>query len=156
MGKKNKKLKELTGEGYRNISDLLLQRPRPKMVGQPDRSSSTSSDADPLNVPDAIPDPGGLNTHLSAAEFNTPATKGDILELMTNMRKFFNADLAVVREEITEITAQANGHISHSPKTDRHRRTTSSTPHHTADTVSPAGRTGRLPAMQKCPSQGHS
>ncbi|CAH2247790.1 Hypothetical predicted protein [Pelobates cultripes] len=106
MGKKNKTLKGLTGEGSLNIGDLLLQRPCPNMAAQPDHGSSTSSEADPLDVPDAIPDTGCLNTHLPTAELNTRATNGDILELMRNMRRLFNADLAVVREEIMAITAR--------------------------------------------------
>ncbi|CAH2319282.1 Hypothetical predicted protein [Pelobates cultripes] len=106
MEKRTKKLKVLLGERSQNIGDLLQPVPRPNMVAQRDSRSSVSSAEDTLDAPDNIPDTGDLNTSLSTEDLNTTATKGDILDLMKNMRAFFNADLAVVREEISAMMAR--------------------------------------------------
>ncbi|CAH2321731.1 Hypothetical predicted protein [Pelobates cultripes] len=85
------------------------------IMGKKNKKLKVVTEADPLDVPDAIPDTASLNAPLPVAELNTAATKADILELMRNIRKFFNADLAIVREEITAIRAQVQateGNIS--------------------------------------------
>ncbi|CAH2246591.1 Hypothetical predicted protein [Pelobates cultripes] len=109
MGKKAKKLKTLTGNGSRDIADLLQPRPRPKMAPQID-AYSTSSEEELLDAPDEIPCSGSMHSPQREEDLTAPATKGDIKALLTNIRAFFNADLNIIREDITVVTArlQAN------------------------------------------------
>ncbi|CAH2220607.1 Hypothetical predicted protein [Pelobates cultripes] len=109
MGNKAKKLKTLTGNGTRDIADLLQPRPRPKMAPHID-AYSTSSEEEILDAPDEIPCPGSMNSPQREEDLTAPATKGDIKALLTNIRAFFNADLNIMREDITVVTArlQAN------------------------------------------------
>ncbi|CAH2315132.1 Hypothetical predicted protein [Pelobates cultripes] len=109
MGKKAKKLKTLTGNGTRDIADLLQPRPRPKMAPHIE-AYSTSSEEEILDAPDEIPCPGSMNSPQREEDLTAPATKGDIKALLTNIRAFFNADLNIMCEDITVVTArlQAN------------------------------------------------
>ncbi|CAH2294353.1 Hypothetical predicted protein, partial [Pelobates cultripes] len=51
-----------------------------------------------------------MNSPQREEDLTAPATKGDIKALLTNIRTFFNADLNIIREDITVVTArlQAN------------------------------------------------
>ncbi|CAH2311574.1 Hypothetical predicted protein [Pelobates cultripes] len=95
MGKKAKKLKTLTGNGSRDIADLLQPRPRPKMTPQID-AYYTSSEDEILDAPDEIPCSKSIISPQGGEDLTAPATKGDIKALMSNIRAFFNADLNVI------------------------------------------------------------
>ncbi|CAH2253705.1 Hypothetical predicted protein [Pelobates cultripes] len=47
---------------------------------------------------------GGLNTPRSTEDLNTPATKGDILDLMKKIRALFNSDIDMVRPRSSSAT----------------------------------------------------
>ncbi|CAH2245516.1 Hypothetical predicted protein [Pelobates cultripes] len=76
------------------------------MVARREIDTSKSSEDELLDAPYTISETWSLNTPQSTEDLDTPATNGDILELMKNIRAFFNSDLNVVREEITAVTAR--------------------------------------------------
>ncbi|CAH2324221.1 Hypothetical predicted protein [Pelobates cultripes] len=98
MGKRSKKLKASSDDGTRRIGDIFLARPKTKMAAAPD-SPRLSSDEDPLDSPDAIPEADDPFSAVQLGDLGAPATKGDILGLLKHLRTWFRTDMALLREE---------------------------------------------------------
>ncbi|CAH2223717.1 Hypothetical predicted protein [Pelobates cultripes] len=77
----------------------------PKMADQHAEISSSEEEAS-LDTLDKIPQAGGLHMESSDEENNTPATKGDIKSLLHDIRKMFQADLAILREDMLSLTSR--------------------------------------------------
>ncbi|CAH2222790.1 Hypothetical predicted protein [Pelobates cultripes] len=103
MGKRSKKLKASSDDGTRRIGDIFLARPKTKMAAAPD-SPGLSSDEDPLDSPDAIPEADDPFSTVQLGDLGAPATKGDILGLLKHLRTWFRTDMALLREEVTAVT----------------------------------------------------
>ncbi|CAH2276582.1 Hypothetical predicted protein [Pelobates cultripes] len=73
------------------------------MAAVPD-SPGLSSDVDPLDSPDAIPEADDPFSAVQLGDLGAPATKGDILGLLKHLRTWFRTDMALLREEVTAIT----------------------------------------------------
>ncbi|CAH2300452.1 Hypothetical predicted protein [Pelobates cultripes] len=73
------------------------------MAATPD-SKGLSSEEDPLDSPDAIPEVDDPFSAIQLGDVGAPAIKGDILSLLKHLRTFFRTDIAVLREEVTAIT----------------------------------------------------
>ncbi|CAH2249927.1 Hypothetical predicted protein [Pelobates cultripes] len=43
---------------------------------------------------------------LSWGDLRTPATKGDILSILQNLRTLFRSDMAILQEEVTTVTGR--------------------------------------------------
>ncbi|CAH2220628.1 Hypothetical predicted protein [Pelobates cultripes] len=74
------------------------------MAAQQDPRYS-SSEEEILDAPDEIPHMEGLISPHQGEDLTAPATR-DIKTLMHNIRVFFNADLNIIREDITVVTAR--------------------------------------------------
>ncbi|CAH2330230.1 Hypothetical predicted protein [Pelobates cultripes] len=105
MGKRNKKLKTRPEDGSRQIGDLFLARPKPKMAATPDPQSSSSEEETP-DAPDPIPKATDHISSLAMGDLRAPATKGDILNILQNMRTLFRSDMAILQEEVTAVTGR--------------------------------------------------
>ncbi|CAH2292708.1 Hypothetical predicted protein [Pelobates cultripes] len=103
MGKRSKKLKASSDDGTRRIGDIFLARPKTKMAAAPD-SPGLSSDEDPLDSPEAIPEADDPFSAVQLGDLGAPATKGDILGLLKHLRTWFRTDMALLREEVTAVT----------------------------------------------------
>ncbi|CAH2248398.1 Hypothetical predicted protein [Pelobates cultripes] len=103
MGKRTKKLKASSDDGTRRIGDIFLARPKTKMAAASD-SPGLSSDEDPLDSPEAIPEVDDPFSAVQLGDLGAPATKGDILGLLKHLRTWFRTDIALLREEVTAVT----------------------------------------------------
>ncbi|CAH2324300.1 Hypothetical predicted protein [Pelobates cultripes] len=125
MGKQAKKIIAALAMGSRNIGDYIqggLPRMAPKMADQ--RADISLSEKEPsLDALDEIPQVGGLHEESSDEENNTPATKGDIKSLLRDIRKMFQADLAILREDVLLLT----GRIKAAEETSNHLKAEQST-----------------------------
>ncbi|CAH2282964.1 Hypothetical predicted protein [Pelobates cultripes] len=63
-----------------------------------------SSSKDLLDAPDPIPEASLPTPNLHTENRGAPSTRGDIMDLMVNVRAFFRAGLAVVQEEVVAVT----------------------------------------------------
>ncbi|CAH2315581.1 Hypothetical predicted protein [Pelobates cultripes] len=63
-----------------------------------------SSEEDPLDSPDTIPEADDPFSAIQVGDLGAPATKGDILGLLKNLRTWFRTDIALLREEVTAVT----------------------------------------------------
>ncbi|CAH2282956.1 Hypothetical predicted protein [Pelobates cultripes] len=90
-------LTSLEPNGKEGKADLLKPLPKLKIAPQPDPHDSTSEE-ELLDAHDDIPPQEG-------EDLTAPGTKGDIKALMNNSRAFFNADLNIIREDMTGVTA---------------------------------------------------
>ncbi|CAH2284931.1 Hypothetical predicted protein [Pelobates cultripes] len=75
------------------------------MAVPPDSPYSSSKD-EVLDAPDDIPRTEGLDSSPQMEDLAALATKGDIKALMHNISAFFNADLDIIREDMTVVTAR--------------------------------------------------
>ncbi|CAH2224664.1 Hypothetical predicted protein [Pelobates cultripes] len=73
------------------------------MAATPD-SLGLSSEEDPLDSPDAIPEADDPFSAIQLGDLGAPATKRDILGLLKHLRTWFRTDIAMLREEVTAIT----------------------------------------------------
>ncbi|CAH2321472.1 Hypothetical predicted protein [Pelobates cultripes] len=108
MGKRAKKTKAALVSRTLNIGQYMqgnLPRMAPKMVDQHAEISSSEEEAS-LDTLDEIPQAGGLHMESSDEENNTPATKGDMKSLLRDIRKMFQADLAILREDMLSHTVR--------------------------------------------------
>ncbi|CAH2282023.1 Hypothetical predicted protein [Pelobates cultripes] len=64
----------------------------------------SSSEEDPLDAPDAIPEARDPFVTAPMGDLGAPATKGDIVNLLKNVRCLFHADMAILREDVTAVT----------------------------------------------------
>ncbi|CAH2223572.1 Hypothetical predicted protein [Pelobates cultripes] len=105
MGKCLKKLKTQAGDGHQSIRELFHMRPKPKMAAPPANQDSSSESEELLDAPDPIPEAAQSTPHTLTGDRGALATKGDIIDLMVQLWSFFRADLVVVQEEVTAVTA---------------------------------------------------
>ncbi|CAH2274428.1 Hypothetical predicted protein [Pelobates cultripes] len=63
-----------------------------------------SSEEDPLDSPDAIPEADDPFSAIQVGDLGAPATKGDILGLLKHLRTWFRTDIALLREEVMAVT----------------------------------------------------
>ncbi|CAH2319599.1 Hypothetical predicted protein [Pelobates cultripes] len=118
MGKRAKKIKAALASGTRNIGEYMqgsLPRVAPKMA-DPHVETSSEEEETSMDALDEIPQAGGLYMESSDEENNTPATKGDIKSLLRDIRKMFQADLAILREDMLSLT----GHLKAAEETSAH------------------------------------
>ncbi|CAH2283966.1 Hypothetical predicted protein [Pelobates cultripes] len=104
-GEKKQKLKTYLEDVSRKIGDLFLARPKSKMAATPDPQSS-SSEEETLDALDPIPEATDPIRSLSLGDLKAPATKGDILNILQNLRTLFHSDMAILQEEVTVVTGR--------------------------------------------------
>ncbi|CAH2219924.1 Hypothetical predicted protein [Pelobates cultripes] len=75
------------------------------MAATPDPQSS-SSDEETLDAPDPIPEATDPISSLAMGDLRAPATKGDILNILQNLRTLFRSDMAILQEEVTAVTGR--------------------------------------------------
>ncbi|CAH2293395.1 Hypothetical predicted protein [Pelobates cultripes] len=73
------------------------------MVATPE-SVGLSSEEDPLDSPDAIPEADDPFSTIQVGDLGAPATKGDILGLLKHLHTWFRTDIALLREEVKAVT----------------------------------------------------
>ncbi|CAH2302212.1 Hypothetical predicted protein [Pelobates cultripes] len=105
MGKRIKKLKTHIEDRSRKISDLFLSLPKPKMAVTLDPQSS-SSEEEALDAPDPIPEVADPISSLPLGDLRAPTTKGDILNILQNLRTLFHSDITILQEELTGVTGR--------------------------------------------------
>ncbi|CAH2223557.1 Hypothetical predicted protein [Pelobates cultripes] len=70
--------------------------------------SGSSSEEEPLDTPDPIPEAEHHNLSVHTSDMETPSTKGYIMSLLEHTQNIFRADLDILREEQTAITDWIN------------------------------------------------
>ncbi|CAH2308105.1 Hypothetical predicted protein [Pelobates cultripes] len=103
MGKQNKKLKTHPGDRSQKIGDMFLSRPKPNMAATLDPQTSSSEEEEVMDEPDPIPEAADPLLNLPLGDLGAPATKGDILNILKNIRTLFRTDIAVLQEDLTAV-----------------------------------------------------
>ncbi|CAH2307836.1 Hypothetical predicted protein [Pelobates cultripes] len=75
------------------------------MAATPDPQSS-SSEEETLDAPDPIPEATDPISSLAMGDLRAPATKGDILNILQNLRTLFHSAMAILQEEVTAVTGR--------------------------------------------------